>query len=126
MKIIKGILLIFGFFLPLLIGSSFAIPDNIELVWICVFSFGIISKLLLQTFEKPFMNVSPNRQAPDHQERILNSIGIFIFFLAVGSLLGELFFYKKLGAIPITLLIFGASIYIGAHYINIKNWFFNQ
>ncbi|MDR7129099.1 hypothetical protein J2X69_001434 [Algoriphagus sp. 4150] len=91
-----------------------------------LFSFGITSKLLLQIFEGPFLNISSNRKATDRHERFLDFISSFILFLAVGALVGELAFYQKIGAIPIILIVFGISIYLGTHYINKKGWFFNQ
>ncbi|WP_192348235.1 hypothetical protein [Algoriphagus sp. Y33] len=126
MKIIKGIAGSVGFFLPLLIGSSIETPRDMGLILIYFFSFGFTSKLLLQIFEGPFLNISSNTKAIDRHERFLDFISSFILFLAVGALVGELAFYQKIGAIPIILIVFGISIYLGTHYINKKGWFFNQ
>jgi hypothetical protein len=123
LRIVSGIL---GIFLPPFIGMSFEISEGMLLRWICLFFFGIIAKVLLQTFEKPFMNISTNTQVPDHHIRNLNFISSFTFFLGLGLLVGEILFFANIGVLPISLLILGVSIHLGTNYINLNKWYFNE
>lgn len=126
MKISKVIFVIFGLFIPLLIGMSFHFPDGILLMWICLFFFGMIGKVLIQAFEKPFLNLSRSRKLPDHHFKILNFFSSAGIFLGIGALVGDILFFRNIGSLPVTLLIFGFSIHFGTYYTNFEKWFFNQ
>jgi hypothetical protein len=126
MKILKGISGLIGFFIPAMIGGTLDIPEGMLLVWICIFSFGILGKLLLQAFDKPFLNSTPNIEVRDRHTKILNLLSTFLLFVGLGSQLGEIVFFQKIGVLPITLIIFAISIYFSAHYIHPKKWFFDQ
>lgn len=126
MKTTRAISGLTGFFLPLLIGRSIEIPDGIFLVWICLFAFGFIGMLLLQVFENPFLNTNSNRKIHENHMGILNFASSITLFLGVGALFGELTFFQTIGVLSVSLIIFGISIFLGTHYLNVKNWFFNQ
>lgn len=126
MKIIKLISFIIGFALPFVFGGSIQIPNGMGLILVCVFFFGIIGKLLLQAFTRPFMNTASQSQMPDLKVRLLDFFSSGFLFIGLGSFVSELIFYSSIGVIPITLMLFGVSIYLGNHYISGKDWFFNQ
>lgn len=126
MKITKTISGLIGIFLPLLIGKSFEIPEGIALVWICIFCFGFIGKLLLQAFDYPFISRAVNPKLQDNHLKNLNFASSVFTFLGLGAVVGELVFFQAIGALPISLLIFGISIHLSARYTNGRNWFFNQ
>ena len=115
-----------GFFLPLLIGRSIEIPAGIALAWICIFACGFIGKLLLQVFENPTLNNNPNIKAHKNHMGILNFASSIPLCLGAGALFGELAFFQAIGVLPISFIIFGISIYLGSHSLNVKSWFFNQ
>lgn len=126
MKIIKSVSLLIGFSFPFILGGSIQIPNGMGLLLICVFFFGLIGKLLLQVFTNPFLNTSSKSEVPEHHLRFLDFFGFGSLFIGLGSFVSELIFYSSIGVIPITLIVFGVSIYLGTHYLNGREWFFNQ
>jgi hypothetical protein len=112
-KLTKLILTLFGFTLSMLIGKSFPISDVAVVVWIWVFLLGLGTKVLIQSFAAPFMNVPTNEQVPNQQIKSLNLFSSISFYLGTGLLIGELIFNGSIGVISVALIIYGTSIHIG-------------
>lgn len=115
-----------GLFSAFIIGTSFEISNIAIVTWIWVFFLGLGTKVLIQGFSAPFMNISTHKQVPGNQISHLDILRTIFLYIGTGLLIGELLFNGQIGAISIAFLIYGTSIHIGTHYLNMKGWYFNQ
>lgn len=122
-KLISGL---FGLLSAFVIGTPYEISNMVIVAWIWVFFLGLGTKVLIQSFSAPFMNISTHKQVPSKQISHLDILRTIFLYIGTGLLIGELIFNGQIGAISIAFLIYGTTIHIGTHYLNMKGWYFNQ
>ncbi|MEQ8473616.1 MAG: hypothetical protein RIC35_20630 [Marinoscillum sp.] len=125
-RLVKFVSLILGFVVTLETGGSFEITSSAVVVWVWLCLLGLGTKVFIQSFISPFMNVGPQTQVSYHKKSHINFPGTIALYLGIGLLFGEIIVDGNIGAISIVFLIYGVSYHIGMNHLNLKGWYFHQ